>query len=127
MNVIYKKHDLYPESILIRKFIGKANSSDIIKSWEYLCQNKLIDKNIKGVITDLLECELSLDMESFETVLDFMEKQDCIKEIKCPVISNNSKTIIFPFLSEKHRSNLKIKPFSTMEAAVNWIIMNVSE
>ncbi|MFK5878793.1 MAG: hypothetical protein QM478_04765 [Flavobacteriaceae bacterium] len=125
MNIIYEKHDLYPESILIRKFIGKVSSTDIIDSWDYLCKNKLIDKKIKGVITDLLECELNLDMESFKTVLDYMEKQDRLKEIKCPVISNDPKTIIFPFLGEKHKSKLKIKPFSTIEAATNWISMNL--
>ena len=124
MNVIYKKHDLYPESILIRKFIGKTTSSDIIDSWEYLCKNNLIDKNIKGVITDLLECDLNLDIESFKIVLDYMEKQDCLKEIKCAVISNNPSTIVFPFLGEKHKNELKIKPFSTTDAAVNWISTN---
>jgi len=125
MSIIYEKHDLYPESILIRKFIGEVSSIDIFDSLEYLRKNKLIDKKIKGVITDLLECDLNLDMESFATVLDYMEKQDCIKEIKCAVILNNPKTIIFPILGETHKSELKIKPFSTMEAAVNWISMNV--
>ena len=124
MRIIYEKHDFYTESILIRKFNGKVNLTNIIDSWKYLCKNKLTDKKIKGVITDLLECELNLDMKGIETLLGYMEKQDCIKKIKCAVISNNPKTIVFPFLGEKHKSELKIKPFSTMEAAVNWTAMN---
>jgi len=122
MNVIYKNHELYPESILIRKFIGKTNDSDIINSWEYLIKNLLIDKKIKGVVTNLLECDLSLNMESFNTVLDYMNNQECIKGIKCAVVTNNPKTIVFPFLGEKRNRDLKIKPFSTIEAAVNWML-----
>ena len=122
MKVIYENHNLFPESILIRKFIWKASSLDIIKSWEYLLENNLIEKNIKGVITNLLECDLNLDMESFKTVINYMQNQACLKGIKCAVVTENSKTIVFPFLGEKRNSDLKIKPFSTIEAAVNWII-----
>jgi len=33
MSIIYEKHELYPESILIRKFIGKVSVNDSIDSW----------------------------------------------------------------------------------------------
>lgn len=124
MNVLYEKHNIFPTSILIRKFIGRTCSSDIINSWEYLLKNNLIDSHIKGIITDLTVCDLNLDLESFEAVLYYMEKQDCLKKIKCPVISNNPKIIIFPFLAEKQSTELKVKPFSTIEAATNWILTN---
>jgi hypothetical protein len=121
MTITYEKHKLYPESILIRKFTGKVGFKDIIDSWEYLCKNNLIDEKIKGIINDLMECELILDFESFTSLLSFMEKQDCLKRIKLAVITNNPKTIVFPFLGEKHKGEMKIKPFSTMQAAVDWI------
>lgn len=121
MSILYEKHDLYPESILIRKFIGKVSIKDIIDSWEYLHENKLIDKKIKGVINNLSGCELIMDMENFKTLIGYLKKQDYIKEIKLAVISDTPKTIIFPILGEEQERELKIKPFSTMEAAVKWI------
>ncbi len=126
MSIVYIKHDLYPESILIRNFIGQVNVNDIINSWEYLNQNKLIDKKIKGVINNLSGCELIMDMESFKTLITYLKKEDSIKKIKLAVISDNPETMVFPFLGENQESELKIKPFSTMEAAVNWIILGLS-
>lgn len=122
MNVLYEKHDIFPTSILIRKFIGRTCSTDIINSWEYLLKNNLIDSHIKGVITDLRDCDLNLDINSFESVLCYMLERESLKKIKCAVISNSPKIIVFPFLAEKLSSELKVKPFSTLEGATNWII-----
>ena len=119
------KHVLYPESILIRNFIGKVSLKDIIDSWEYLHVNNLIDNKVKGVINNLSGCELIMDMENFKTLIDYLKKQDYIKEIKLAVITDTPKTMIFPFLGEEQERELKIKPFSTMEAAVNWILMGL--
>lgn len=122
MSIEYIKHDLHPESILIRNFFGKVDVNNIIDSWEYLHKNKLIDKNIKGIINNLTGCELIMDMESFKILIAYLKKEDSIKKIKLAVISDIPETIVFPFLGENQESELKIKPFSTMEAAVDWIL-----
>lgn len=122
MSIEYVKHNLYPESILIRNFIGKVDVNNIIDSWEYLHKNNLIDINIKGIINNLTGCELIMDMESFKILIAYLKKEDSIKKIKLAVISDIPETIVFPFLGENQESELKIKPFSTMEAAVNWIM-----
>lgn len=124
MSIIYEKHNLYPESILIRRFIGKVGIKDIINSWEYLNKNKLINDKIKGVINVLSGCELIFNMENFNDLLNYLKKHDYIKKIKLAVISDSPKTIIFPFIGEEQERELKIKPFSTMKAAVNWILMD---
>ena len=126
MSIIHEKHYLYPEHILIRKFIGKTSGKDIVDSWEYLHKNNLINKKIKGVINDLSDCELIMDMEKFKTLLNFMKNQDYLKNIKLAVISDNPEIIVFPFLGKEQERTLKIKPFSTMEAAVNWIAIDIS-
>jgi len=122
MSIEYVKHNLYPESILIRNFIGKVDVYNIIDSWEYLNKNKLIDKKIKGVINNFTGCELIMDMESFKILIAYLKKDHIIKKIKLAVISDNPETIVFPFLAENQESGLKIKPFSTMDAAVDWIL-----
>ncbi len=125
MSIVYKKHDLYPESILIREFVGKVTTKNIIESWEYLIENKLINENIKGVINDLTGCELIMDMDSFKTLLAYMKKQKLFKVIKLAVISDSPDTIVFPVLGENMERELSIKPFSTMEAAVYWISIDL--
>lgn len=125
MNIIYKKHDLYPEHILIRKFEGKVDVNNIIDSWEYLIKNKMINEKIKGVINELSYCELDMDMGRFETLMAYLKKQDCFKGIKLAVVCDSPKIIIFPILGEKQVSEFKIKPFTTMKAAVDWVSMDI--
>jgi hypothetical protein len=113
---------LYPESILIRDFVGKVDVKEIIASWEYLIENKLIKYSIKGVINNLTRCDLLIDMESFKTLIDFLKKQDYLKGIKLAVICTNPVAIVFPTLGEYREPGLKIKPFTTMDAAVSWVL-----
>jgi hypothetical protein len=122
MSILYRKHEAYPDSILIRNFIEKINVSDIIDSWEYLIENKMITGTLKGVINNLQDCELQMDINSFKTLIAYLKRNDCLSKIKLAVICDNPKTIVFPMLGEKEEHELKIRPFSTLEAAVHWII-----
>lgn len=123
MSIIYKKHDLYPESILIRIFIGEVGIHENMDSWEYIYENNLISELIKGVITSLTGCDLIMDMVSFSKLISFLKTKKYLKGIKLAVVCDNPKTIVFPVLGEKHEHELKIKPFSTIEAASEWILL----
>ncbi|WP_456379097.1 hypothetical protein [Lutibacter sp.] len=119
------KYELHSDSILVRNFIGKITAQEIIDSWEYIRENKLIDHKIKGIINNLSDCELIMNLESHAAVLSYMKKQDFLKGLKIAVLSDSPKVVIFPILAEQQDS-LKIKPFSTFEAAVNWILLNLT-
>ena len=124
MNIRYEKHDLYPEAILVRNFIGVVGVKEIIESWTFLIENNLVTESLKGVINNLNGCDLSMNMESFKTLITFMKEQDCLKRIKLAVICDNPKTIVFPLLGQTEENELNIRPFSSIEAAVHWIMNN---
>ena len=63
-----------------------------------------------------------MDMQSFDILISYLKKQDYLSKIKLAVICDNPRTIIFPTLGERQEQELQIKPFSTMEAAVDWIL-----
>jgi hypothetical protein len=113
---------MYPESILIRDFTEKVRIDDIIESWEYLTVNGMIDQEIIGVINNTTGCELEMDIQSFRILVDYLKKKDSLKRIKLAVICDNPKTIVFPMLGEYEEKELKIRPFSTLEAATDWIV-----
>lgn len=125
MGITYRKHDLYPESILIRDFEGEVSVNDIIESWEYIATNKLIADSTKGIINNLSGCNLLMDMKSFNILISYLKKQEYLSEIKLAVICDNPGTIIFPALGESKERALQIKPFSTMDAAVKWVIVGL--
>jgi hypothetical protein len=122
MAIKYRKHELHPESILIRDFNGEVSTNEIIESWEYLISENLINDSTKGVINNISGCALLMDMEGFKVVLNYMKQQDILKKVKLAVICDDPKTIVFPALGERTENELRIKPFSTMNAAVNWVL-----
>lgn len=122
MSFEYKKHERYPDEILIRNFVGNVGADDIIDSWKYLIENKLIDKSTKGVINNLTGCDLFLDLNNFKTVLSFLKKQKKLHGLKLAVICDTPKKTVFPILGGLDQNNFEIKPFSTAEAAVSWIM-----
>lgn len=61
-------------------------------------------------------------MKGFQILLNYMKKQDLLKKIKIAVVCDDPKTIVFPTLGSKIAEELRIKPFSTMDAAVSWAL-----
>ena len=122
MGIKYNKHDLYPDSILVRDFIGEVSVKEIIESWEYLIGNNLIKDSTKGVINNLLGCDLCMDMDSFKILISFLKQQKHLSRIKLAVVCDKPETIVFPALGERKEPELHIKPFSTMDAAVSWVM-----
>ena len=121
MGINHGKHKYHPDSILIRTFKGEVSSDDIIDSWKYLQQQNLFTENIKGVLNDLEDCDLTMGMEGFREIMNYMKEQDEIRGLKIAVVTNSPKLIVFPSLGEVTEKPLNIKPFSTFEAAIEWI------
>jgi hypothetical protein len=122
MSIVYRKHDLYPDSVLIRDFAGEVSVNDIIESWDHIIANKLINDSTKGIINNLTACDLCMDMDGFKTLLAYLKKQEYLKGVRLAVICSDPKTIVFPALGESKEPELCIKPFSTEDAALSWVL-----
>lgn len=63
-----------------------------------------------------------MDTDSFKSLLKFLKTHECFKHIKLAVVTNNSGVVVFPMIGELQECELKIKPFSTFDAATEWIM-----
>ncbi|MBS2097609.1 hypothetical protein [Carboxylicivirga linearis] len=122
MSILYKKHSDFPDAILIRDFKNSVDVNEIINSWENLKENDLLTDKLKGVINNLLDCDLNMNMDSFKMLMGYLKQNECFYKIKLAVICNKPKIVVYPTLGEEKEGALKIKPFSTIDAAVEWII-----
>ena len=123
MSIIFENHTAYPESILIRKFAGVVDIEEILNSWEYLIDNNMIHANLKGVINNISSCDLSIDMDGFKSLIEYLKSTAKLRQIKLAVICTDPNKIIFPILGENIEKELRIKTFSTTEAAEKWIMV----
>ncbi len=124
MSILYKNHPQYPDFILIRNFTGKITVNEIIDSWDFLLNQQLLTDKTKGVINNLTKSELDMNIESFSTLINYLKKNDNLKRLKLAVICDTPGTTVFPMLGELRVKELNIKPFSTEEAAISWIMDN---
>jgi len=122
MGIAYNKHKTYPQNIYIRDFSGKVDVHEIIHSWQFLLNNDLLNSETKGVINNLTDCQLDMDMGSFHVLMDFLKKYEQLHKIKLAVICNDPHTIVFPTLGEMQERSLRIKPFASEDPAVKWIM-----
>ena len=122
MTISFKKHELFPDEIIIRDFIGHVFVDQIIQSWEYLLKEELISNELKGVINNISECALEMTMPGFERLIAFLKSHEEFKRYKLAVICSDPKKIVFPMLGQNRESELKIRPFATVQSAVDWII-----
>lgn len=63
-----------------------------------------------------------MNMESLDDLMAYLKSQTFLKGVKLAVIAENPEIIVFPVLGEKYERKLKIKAFSNVEAATDWII-----
>lgn len=122
MSICYEPHIDFPEKILVREFHEEVIVSDIINSWKELINMNLITKELKGVINNLNYCNLNLNLESFEELVQFLTNSEQLHHLKLAVICNSPNKIIFPILGDEKVEKIKIKPFTTIDAAANWIM-----
>ena len=125
MSISFSKHPKYPDQILTRTFSGAVNSSDIINSWEQLRAQHLITPNILGMVNDLTNCDLELDLNQFKEITTYLKSYKKLKSIKLAVVTSSPDIIVFPMLLESLHKTLNFKAFSTFEAAENWVLEGI--
>ncbi len=110
------------ESILVRRVRGRAEFTEIYNSWNDLIKNRKVKPALKGIINDFYEAELIMTLSDVKRLIKlFQEHPDIFNGIKIAVIIDSYKNIVFPMFGQKIVSNMEVRPFSTFEAAYNWI------
>ncbi|NPA36345.1 MAG: hypothetical protein GXO47_05800 [Chlorobi bacterium] len=110
------------ESILIRELKGEGDFKEIYNLWLRLIEEGGLRPDMKGVINDLREAGLLMDVHEIHKLIDLFEENiELFSRIKIAVVVSSYKNIVFPMVGNKISKKIQIKPFSTIEAARNWI------
>jgi hypothetical protein len=109
--------------VLVRKFHGKVNVEKIISSWNYLINNNLLTEKHLGVVNDLRDATLEMNTNCFQELINYMKENPIFLKLKLAVVCDTPEKIVFPTLGEYTVKELWIKPFSTFEAAVEWVMI----
>lgn len=112
----------FEERIIIRNYKGDITVDDIVSSWNYLINNKLITPGLKGIISDFREADFLVDKTGFKKLSNYYsENIDLISHLKLAQLITTSK-IVFTILFEDQNPQIPTKAFSTMGAARRWVL-----
>ncbi|MFD0932656.1 hypothetical protein ACFQ0R_08640 [Psychroflexus salinarum] len=109
--------------ILIKTYYGLITIEDIESSWRYAFENGLIPEKKKGFILDYRKSNFDIEIDEHTLIADFYRKHiDVFGNYKIAIITENPKDIVVPMLVESLDRGYYSKPFSTFDAAVDWVL-----
>jgi len=109
--------------ILVREARGKLTFYDLYNSWLEMVNTGVLNSSLLGIINDFRELELTANINDVNRILELIEENiDTFQNIKIAVVVDSYKNIVFPMMVEKISKIARIKPFSTFEAAEDWML-----
>ena len=115
-----KYYSIENGQILVHVFKGEIDYENIVTSYQYIHENQLLKSEHKGIISHFLDAKFNLSKEHKQLFINCIET-NIPRHIKmAPLI--DSTEIIYPMMHAAVIPNHMLKPFSTIEEAIVWII-----
>ncbi len=112
-----------PQGIFFKYYYGDIYFKDLELSWEDIIKKKLIPSTIKKFILDYRQANIRFDASKAATIARFYVTHDQIfSHSKIALIMEKPEQVVFPMLVEAEGENFAVKPFYTIEAALEWLI-----
>ncbi len=108
--------------IIFRKFNGEVGFDEVYSSWQQIINDYLLLFEYKGIVNDLCEASLKMNLDDLKTLLEYFTTHETIFErLKIAVITLSPNTIVLPIYAAQNYPKLRIRAFSTQKAAEDWI------
>ncbi len=109
--------------ILFKYYYGMITIDDIESSWEYAFENDLIPKETKGFILDYRNSNFKMKIEENAEIVAFYKKNlDIFGGFKIAILTEEPQDIVIPILVKTEDEGYSSAPFSTLEAAIAWVL-----
>ena len=116
----YERIEFNNSIIIKRTFYNTISINEIIDSFNYLVENEYNKENIiKVLITDTKEATFNFKFAEFRKMLLYIKNHSVLSEIQMAVIVDSPLKTVFPTLASSI-IGIHVKPFSTLNAALNW-------
>ena len=119
--VEYIIEDYNNGNVVTRIFSKTMSKNDIVESFNHMINTGMLNNDSIGLITDISDSVLELDMADLEKMTSFISTNKLLSSIKIAVVGNSPDKILFPTLANFKIGDLLI-PFSSIEAAKEWMI-----
>jgi hypothetical protein len=109
--------------IFYKSYFGVISVNDILASWEYAFENKLIPPGVNGFILDHRNSILKLNTFDYLQIVDFYKNNlNIFRNFKIGTITEDPHGVVVTMLIGTIEEGYATKPFATKNCAVNWVL-----
>lgn len=118
----YKQQQVLGKKFLVRNVVGTFTVQDEIDMLKYALGHHLIDEEITGMVIILNDTEFDFEVGEGHRIIDYCASDPLLARLKYALVVDTPEKIIHPLVGNIYSSEAKLRPFSTEEAAIEWII-----
>lgn len=109
--------------IFFKYYYGQITVEDINSSWDYIIQNHFIPPETKGFILDYRNAVITVPADKHTAIADYYNSHlEVFKGYKIAVLTEHPQNVVITILVESKNDGYQSKPFSTMQAAIKWVL-----
>ena len=108
---------------LFRRVVGKFTVEDEIDMIQYALDHGLIDEHIVGMVIDLNSATMDFGVGEGRRIMEYCGHDPILARLKFALVVDTADKIIHPLVGNMDVSQIKLRPFSTEEAAVHWMVI----
>ena len=107
--------------VIVRRFKGDICFEEMIESWKLLLVKYPNLEAYKGVLTSFLGADIKHEDNNMNVMVEFLKGHlNKLKDLKIAMVMDTPMVTNTIIIGQRMKS-LQIKPFSTEEAALQWI------
>lgn len=118
----YTSKNFFNKEILFRSFAGNLTANAEIQMLQYAVDNGFINDRVSGMVIDVSKARFTMEPSDGLKIIDYTASIPKLAPLKYAIIVDTPEKIIFPLLGGIKRQEAKLRPFSTEQAAIKWIL-----
>lgn len=118
--VVYDKVEIRNSCVIIRRFYGSVEIHEVLDSFLHM-KDSLICKNVIGIVTDFETAKLNFRLPDIQKVIKHINSEPMYEHIKLAIVVDTPGKTVFPIMAQTFLKNAKLKPFTTLKGAMQWI------
>lgn len=113
----------YKDCIVFKSYFGFITVNDVKKSWLDAMEKNLFPADTIGFILDYRSAHFDIEPGQYIEIPEFYRQNPSVFEHKrIAIVTENPEDIVYPMLIRLHDRGYESRPFSTMDAAIQWVL-----
>lgn len=123
MNTFYEYSYDEKLSILYKQYFGDITIEMIESSWLHAFKHKMVPEAVEGFVLDYRKAHILVRFEDSDLIAAFYQSHlSYFGGKRIAVVTECPSDVVVPMLVSEHDESYESKPFSSIDAAVGWVL-----